>query len=112
MREEALQNVLRETKREFRNMFGNSLVSVLLYGSYARGDYVEDSDVDVVALVDAEREVLQAQRPRLVRLSEAMDMQYSVLLSPSVIPYREFLKYQNDLPYYKNIAKEGVRLDG
>ena len=105
-----LHTALSKTQKEFRRMFGDSLVSVILYGSYARGDFNEESDVDVAVIVDDERENLQARRGQLVRWSEAMDMQYGVMLAPCIIPYKEFLQYKDDLPYYQSIAREGVRL--
>ena len=36
------------------------LFKVILYGSYARGDYHTDSDVDVVAIVHGDRENIAA----------------------------------------------------
>ena len=35
---------------------------------------------------------------------------YEMVLSPAVIPYEEFEKYREDLPYYRNIANEGVNV--
>ena len=45
----------------YHNVFGDSLVSVLLYGSCARGDYDEYSDVDIAAIVKGERLVLHME---------------------------------------------------
>lgn len=42
-------------------MYGDSLVSVILYGSYARGDYDETSDIDIVAIAQGDRAMLQEQ---------------------------------------------------
>ncbi len=36
----------------FRSVFGENLVSIVLFGSYARGDFECDSDVDVFVVVD------------------------------------------------------------
>lgn len=33
------------------------MISVILYGSYARGDYTSDSDVDIMILVNLSEEV-------------------------------------------------------
>ena len=44
-----LQALLNETTAGLREIFGEKLDSVILYGSYARGDYDEESDVDVMA---------------------------------------------------------------
>ena len=35
-----------------RKIYGNHLKTVILYGSYARGDYKADSDIDIMILLD------------------------------------------------------------
>lgn len=37
---------------ELRKIYGNHLKQIILYGSYARGDYRDDSDIDLMVLVD------------------------------------------------------------
>jgi hypothetical protein len=37
-----------------------------------------------------------------------LELDYELVISPTVIPYEEFEKYKEDLPYYRNIAREGV----
>lgn len=31
-------------------------------------------------------------------------------ISPTVIPYQEYMKWKEDIPYYHNIDKEGIRV--
>ena len=57
-----LDSLLRETRDELSKVFGSKLLSLVLYGSYARGDYDSESDIDVMALVDMEREELNRYR--------------------------------------------------
>ena len=33
-----------------------------------------------------------------------------IVISPTVIPYDEFMKYSQTLPYYRNIAEEGRKV--
>lgn len=55
---EAIQNVLFLFSQEVRKILGEDLRKVIVYGSYARGDYNEDSDVDVMVLTSlAESEI-------------------------------------------------------
>ena len=35
-----------------QKIYGNHLRRVILYGSYARGDYTKDSDIDIMILLD------------------------------------------------------------
>ena len=45
---EAIRNVVDLFVQEIRNVLGEDLKKVIVYGSYARGDYREGSDVDVM----------------------------------------------------------------
>jgi len=45
-----LNEILSRTVDQFKLIYGDDLKSVILYGSYARGDYDCESDIDVVAL--------------------------------------------------------------
>lgn len=44
--------ILARLKRELEALYGSRLKQVLLYGSRARGDYREDSDYDVLVVLD------------------------------------------------------------
>ena len=47
-----VQSLLLQYLTEVRKIYGSHLKSVILYGSYARGDYTKDSDIDIMILVD------------------------------------------------------------
>ena len=42
--------------------------------------------------------------------SSDLELEYETIVSPTVIPYEEYMKYKNDLPYYRNIDREGVEI--
>jgi predicted nucleotidyltransferase len=89
-------------------VYGENLAQVILYGSYARGDFADNSDVDVVALVHGDRRILQEQLKQVWEQTDDLELEYEIVISPTVIPCDEFEKYREDLPYYRNIASEGV----
>ena len=43
-------------------------------------------------------------------ISSELELEYGTIVSPTVIPLEEFEKYKDDLPYYRNIQKEGVEI--
>ena len=54
--------------------------------------------------------MLQKQLRRVWDVSADLELQFGTILSPTVIPYEEYEQYRNDLPYYRNIAREGVEI--
>lgn len=103
-----LNNIIQKLAQIYRSVYGRDLVQVILYGSYARGDYDNESDVDIVAIVRGERTALQEQLKRVWDASSELELEYDTILSPTVIPYDEFEQYREALPYYRNIVQEGV----
>lgn len=105
-----LNIILKELAKAYTDVYGEDIVTILLYGSYARGDNNSESDVDVVAIVKGNREELQSKLKEIWNVSCDLELEYETILSPTVIPYDEYMKYKDDLPYYRNIEKEGVKI--
>lgn len=107
---EQLSGITGQIVNIYRNVYGNAISGVFLYGSYARGDYREDSDIDVVAIVKGARLDLQEQLRTVWEQAADVGLENDVIVSPVVIPYDEFEEYKYILPYYRNIAEEGRRI--
>lgn len=60
-----------------RDIYGDMLVSVLLYGSFARGTNTRESDIDIAILVDG-RET-EEMRNQMVELAVDMDLELSLI---------------------------------
>jgi predicted nucleotidyltransferase len=103
--------IVNEILRTYRETYGEKLECVYLYGSYARGDYSESSDIDIAAIVKAERRQVQDDLKKVWDKSHDLELEYEVIVSPTAIPYEDFMTYRNILPYYRNIEQEGVLLD-
>ena len=59
---EEKKQILQEFVAEMEKVFATSLKKIILYGSYARGDYDDESDVDIMIMVDMSREELSKYR--------------------------------------------------
>lgn len=108
---ETLENVLKEVMQAYKNVYGNKLVKVVLYGSYARGDYDEESDINIAGIVKDKRSNIQKLAKILLKIINDINLKYDVLVSCISIPYDEFIEYRNYLPFYKNIRKEGFPIN-
>ena len=102
-----LEAIEEEMVNYYRSVYGDSIDTIILYGSYARGDYSDDSDIDITAIVRGNRVELQKKLKKMWDFSTEVGLAYDVIVSPTVIPYDEFEQYKEKLPYYRNIVKEG-----
>lgn len=91
-----------------KDLFGDKFQSVILYGSYARGDYDEESDIDIMIMVDMSREELVKYRKIINNFCADLDLQYNVLLSSKLQSRSFFDKWEQALPFYQNVMKDGV----
>lgn len=105
-----LQEILKKLGNHIRNIIGSDLSEVILYGSYARGDFDEESDIDIALIINERREHLSKYRGELTAIMSDLSLEYDTLISISCIPLQEFEEYKSVLPYYKNIDMEGVVL--
>ena len=93
-----------------KELFRDSLKGVILYGSYARGDFDEESDIDVAILVDVKENKFHHYRTLVSRAADRADWDYNTLLSPIMVNYAEFEKHKAYAPFYSKVDREGVRL--
>ena len=91
-----------------REIFGEKFESVVLYGSYARGDYDEESDIDIMIMVDMSREELVKYRKIMSNFCADIDLQYNVLLASKLQSRSFFEQWKNSLPFYQNVIREGI----
>jgi len=101
-----LEDVLNYAKREL----GNLLNSVILYGSYARGDYDAESDVDVMIIADISSDEVKKLTKKFSDFSLDIDLKYDIVLSLIIQDKDTFERYKDTYPLFKNIEREGVDL--
>ena len=104
-----LQIILSEIAKTARETFGEHLDSVILYGSYARGDYTPDSDVDMMILVKgiAPEELWQYKKP-IIKAESELGLQFDLVISSTIKDIETFNMYLDVLPFYQNVMKEGL----
>ena len=91
-----------------KDLFGNKFKNVILYGSYARGDYDEESDIDLMIMVDMQPEELVKYRRQVSSFAAELDMENDVFLAPKLQSLSFFNKWKNAMPFYQNVLKDGV----
>ncbi len=103
-------DIMEDFAKNARKILGNSLDSVIVYGSYARGDYSEFSDIDVMLLVSLGDEDIKKISDQISDLAFDFMMKYGVDISPVITNTDHFNYWVDNLPYYRNVRDEGVEL--
>jgi predicted nucleotidyltransferase len=93
-----------------RESLGDKLDKVILYGSYARGDNGDDSDIDIMVLADIPLEDRGREREKIRSILGCIDLDYDVVLCLNVTDCETFNKFLPVEPFYKNVLKDGVIL--
>lgn len=96
--------------KEAQSLYGSKLHKVILYGSCARGDNMDDSDIDILLLLSVASEKIAEERNKIFDISDELALKYDVVLSPvfqSVDIYNKYMQVSN---FYQNIQREGVRI--
>lgn len=106
----AVRSLLTEYLLEVKKIYGSHLKSVILYGSYARGDYSPDSDVDIMILVDLKNEDMDLYSDALSEVGFEYNVAYDIWIMPVVKSIDHFQHWRYAYPFYQNISKEGVTL--
>ena len=106
--ESKLNEIKQHVRKASEEVLGDKLDKVILYGSYARGDNDDGSDIDFLILADISPETAWGERMKISALTGWIDLEYDVLVSLHVTCCENFYKYSNHLPFYINVLKEGV----
>lgn len=102
------QEMFEKLVKSLRGIYGDMLVSILLYGSFARGTNTRESDIDIAILLKG-RET-KKMHDQMVDLAVDMDLEYDQVFSIINIDYENFLEWEDTLPFYKNVREDGVVL--
>jgi len=103
-----LDEIMKKIVEFSKETFGEKFNNVILYGSYARGDYDDESDIDVMIMVNMSREELVSYRRKINEFCAELDLQYDVLLASKLQSQAFFNEWVNSLPFYQNVIKDGI----
>ena len=105
-----LYSITHRIADEAKLRLGNRLEAVVLYGSYARGDHDEESDVDIMVRVICAKDELGAYRHILSDVASELSLEYDITVSVTVVDSETFHRYHRHLPYFENVEREGIRI--
>lgn len=107
-----IQDILLNFSKEAKKILGSDLRKVIVYGSYARGDYNTQSDIDIMILTSKPEEEIRPFEYQLYDVAFDFLMEYDVDISVIVKNEDHFTYWLGALPFYDNVQREGVVIDG
>ena len=107
-----ISNIIDEFVKGINEILGNRVKRIILYGSYARGDYNKSSDIDIMILTDLNDDEIVAYRQKIYDLAYDIEdaNNFDIWLSPLIKNIDRFNYWLEALPFYMNVQKEGVIL--
>ncbi|MBD2704060.1 nucleotidyltransferase domain-containing protein [Spirosoma sp. BT702] len=103
-----LQQLSQDVKLALTELYGDRLDRIILYGSYARGDFHAESDVDyMVVLKDDEVKAGQEIRHMVDKIYDVLDDHY-ILVSVKPASLKKYM--ESGLFLYQTVRREGKQI--
>ena len=110
---EQINNAVQEFIKGVKDILGDRAKKIILYGSYAKGDYNDSSDIDIMILTDLNDDEIFKYRNKIWEYAYDIewDNNFDIKLSPLIKNIDKFNYWLEALPFYMNVQKEGVVLN-
>ena len=108
----SVQMILSKYVDELEKIYGTYLKSVILYGSYARGDFKINSDMDIMILTSLSDSEIKEIEKKVYDIAFEYELMHDVMISVNIKNEEHFNYWLGALPYYDNVNKEGIVLAG
>lgn len=102
-----VRSILDELKENLRRLYGIRLMKLILYGSYARDEAWEDSDIDVAVLLAGKISPI-VEIDRMLDVITDINLKYNTLISIYPVSGNSLKTVKS--PLLLNIRKEGVSI--
>jgi uncharacterized protein len=102
-----LHDLLTDLKSGLTAIYGEHLKGLYFYGSYARGDEDEDSDLDILVVLDR-FDSYAAEVDRTGELASELSLKYGITVSEVFVREAEWLGGSS--PFLSNVREEGIAL--
>ena len=103
-----LDRIMNSICRFAEKLFAEKLYKVILYGSYARGDFDEESDIDVMVVVDMNAANLRHYEALFTEFSSDASLENEVLIVPLLCDKARFEAQMKYMPFIQSVNLEGI----
>ena len=103
-----IENLSKEFKEQLIALYGQRFDKLILFGSYARGDFHEDSDVDFMVVLNDEIIKGSTEVRRVGSSASELSIKYNKFVSVLPTSFPKF--YHSTLPFYQIVRHEGIKI--
>ena len=102
-----LMKALHSMCDEINTIYGDSIDKIVLYGSYARGEQTDESDVDIAVILKDDDD---KRHDMMTDVIVDYELDQNVTLSVITLDSAHYKQWKRLLPFYTNVEKEGIVL--
>ena len=107
--QEEIQIIMNSFTTRCKELFGHRLLEVRLYGSYARGDQEEYSDIDLLVLIDTDGIEARKYLSPVCGIASDISLEHNGIdLSPFICGKDQYDKLKSFPGFYNSIFNEGI----
>ena len=106
MKQERLTQLLKELKEGLKNIYGNHLKGLYLFGSYARHEQDAESDIDILVVLDCFDSTYSAEINRTGDFGSELSLKYGVTISKVFVKEADWI--QKKTPFLDNVREEAI----
>ncbi len=103
----SIDDILMRIKRSVYSTDPDAII--LLYGSYARGDYGDSSDIDIIILLDKKR-ISREDEKRIKYPLYSIEFNTGRIISPIILTKEDWDNIHSATPLFENVQSEGIQL--
>lgn len=103
-----IEHIKSDFKSKMETLYGKRLAKIVLYGSYARGDFHEESDLDFMVILKDKKIAPLKEIGKINKLVYEIGLKHDLLIStvPTTLD-----KYNSPYhPFYRNVRQEAIVL--
>lgn len=112
VKDDVVSIVTSEVVEQVLETINENVYKIYLYGSYARGDYSVESDIDIMIILNCNRDSVKQYRKIICKLASRIGLKNDIEVSLLLRDRKSFEEGQAVLPFYRNVVGEGVELYG
>jgi len=99
-----VERIVKEFREKAEKLYGKRLKNIILYGSWARGQATEDSDIDLAVILEGEVDPCR-EIDAMIDLITNINLDFETLLSVFPLSVTDFRQLNS--PLLLNLRKEG-----